>query len=209
MPLLIASNLSCVRGERILFENLCFSLSEGEVVYLQGENGSGKSSLLRILSGLVRPNDGNLMYKGKALDINQHQLAQDLIYVSHKPSINGTMTAVENIQFWTVLQGIQITQSDIDNVLMALGLAGCEDIPISQLSAGQQRRVALSKLWFKTDAKIWILDEPYTALDYGSIETLNDYISNFVKNEGAVVLTSHQAPSIVGPLTHLTLEYQF
>lgn len=209
MPLLIASNLSCVKGERVLFEKLSFSLSSGEVVYLQGENGSGKSSLLQILSGLARPNEGKLIYKGQPLDTNQHQLAQDLVYVSHKSSINGALTAVENIQFWTNLQGIQVAQNDIDNVLMSLGLAGLEDIPISQLSAGQQRRVALAKLWFKADAKIWILDEPYTALDFRAIETLNGRINDFVKNEGAVVLTSHQAPNIAGPVANFTLEYHF
>ncbi|MDM7861956.1 cytochrome c biogenesis heme-transporting ATPase CcmA [Alteromonas sp. ASW11-36] len=195
-----AVNLSCVRRDRVLFEQQSFTLNAGELTYLLGENGAGKTSLLRILIGFVEPAAGQVLYGGSAITHSdvRRKFNAELIYIGHKSAVDPHASAFENSRFWCAQHGVSVTQELIYSVLATLGLVGLEDIPCGQLSAGQNRRVALARLWFKATAKVWVLDEPFTALDVKGIELLERHIEAFLARGGSVILTSHQ------PLSHLT-----
>ena len=200
MPSLQAVDVSCVRRDRLLFSNVNVSLNAGDLIYLSGPNGAGKTSLLRILVGFVMPSSGDVTFNQRSTQetSTQRELNQSLIYIGHKSAVNPHASAIENSQFWCEQQGIEVNQNLIFKVLTKLGLVGLEDIPCGQLSAGQNRRVALARLWFKTSAKIWVLDEPFTALDVSGIRLIEEKISSFLSSGGSVLMTSHQ------PLTHIT-----
>lgn len=205
---LAADNLTCIKRDRVLFTDLSFCLSPGQLIYLRGPNGAGKTSLLRILTGLSAPESGQLMLNEEALDKVRDRFNQQLIYVGHKAGINGALTAMENLRFWCAQHSTDFIAQQAYDVLARLGLVGLEDVPVRMLSAGQQRRVALSRLWLK-QATYWILDEPFTALDTDGIELLETHMREHVANQGAIITTSHQPLSKqAGPFTELVLEYR-
>nr|WP_252736159.1 cytochrome c biogenesis heme-transporting ATPase CcmA [Aestuariibacter sp. A3R04] len=200
-----ASHLSCIKKDRILFDGLSLQLREGELMYLRGPNGAGKTSLLRILSGLSQPSHGCVNWRGKPLDL---QWYREMVYVGHKPGMSDTLTAIENLRFWCCQHAVAVRDAHILDVLSVLGLVGVEDIPCRLLSAGQQRRVALAKLWLKP-ATVWLLDEPFTALDVDGVSQLEAVMCQHVKAGGAILTTSHQPLSTsAGPLTFFDLEYR-
>ena len=197
---LCASGLTCIKRDRVLFDDFSLNLNAGELVYLRGPNGAGKTSLLRILTGLSSPEHGDVTFDGVNINSNPSLYYKNLIYLGHKSALNGALSAIDNLRFWLAQHGIQnkdLTQaSNIDNTIYRalenLGLVGLEDVPVRFLSAGQQRRVALSRLWLKP-AAVWILDEPFTALD-----------------RGMIITTSHQAlSSEAGTHRCVDLEYRF
>lgn len=203
--MLEARHLSCIKKDRVLFDGLSLQLRESELMYLRGPNGAGKTSLLRILSGLAQPASGDVTWRGKPLDLPWYR---EMIYVGHKSGVNGTLTALENLRFWCCQHGVNVSDAHILDVLSVLELVGLEDMPCRMLSAGQQRRVALAKLWLKP-ATVWLLDEPFTALDVGGVLQLEQVMCQHVKAGGAILATSHQPLSAVaGPLTFFDLEYQ-
>lgn len=204
--LLDANNITCCKSDRVLFQHLDLSLDVGDILHLQGPNGAGKTSLLRILVGLSQPQDGQVTFDG--LPITQSDdFARQLIYIGHKPALNPALTAIENLTHWARMHGVNV-QQDIWQVLSNLGLAGLEDIPVSQLSAGQQRRVALARLWIKP-AKLWVLDEPFTALDVSAIKLLQHKMQQHAEQGGAVILTSHQAVDMNYSIRVHVMEYQW
>lgn len=209
MSLLAANNLTCIKRDRILFEDLSLQFNCGEVVYIKGPNGAGKTSLLRILAGLSAPSEGSLFYNDSPLNKNWEAYTSVLTYVGHKLGLNFTLDALDNSRFWTVQQGLKISDDTIYDVLFTLGLAGLEDVPVGLLSAGQQRRVALARLWFKQSCSILILDEPFTALDSGGITLLSCKIESVVKAGGCAILTSHQYPEYFKRMREVELEYRF
>lgn len=194
----------------MLFDNLCVEMSPGKLIYLTGQNGAGKTSLLRILVGFVLPASGEVRYNG--LDINDSHarrvLNRDLVYVGHKSALDPHASAIENSRFWCAQQGIDVSDDAIYSTLAQLGLVGLEELPCGQLSAGQNRRVALARLWFKDDAKIWILDEPFTALDVAGIALVERTIDSFLRKGGSVLMTSHQALSHLQEWHSVELEYR-
>lgn len=203
---LVASELSCIKRDRVLFEGLSFSLQSGQLVYLRGPNGAGKTSLLRILCGLSQPESGTITWHAKSLGQDWYR---DLIYVGHKAGVNGAMTAIENLTYWCRQHDVSVSTAALYDVLAELGLLGMEDVPCRTLSAGQQRRVALSRLWLKP-AQVWILDEPFTALDVKGVAQLEDKMKTHVEAGGAVLTTSHQALSErAGHVSYFDLEYRF
>ncbi len=165
--MLHAERLTCIVDDRPLFAALTLSLAAGELLQIAGDNGAGKTSLLRILCGLARPESGVVSWQGQPLAKVRESFHRQLLWLGHKPGVNAALTADENLRFFFPASRLQQRES----ALAAVGLAGYEDLPLSQLSAGQQRRVALTRLWL-TDAPLWILDEPFTALDATAIETL-------------------------------------
>ncbi|MBO1254165.1 cytochrome c biogenesis heme-transporting ATPase CcmA [Alteromonas sp. 5E99-2] len=209
MHLISANQLTCIKRDRVLFENLNLDVTQGEIVHVVGENGAGKTSLLRILVGLALPSNGEIYVQGNPLTENPEMLHKILVFIGHKSSINGQLTAVENTLFWLKQQGIEGNSDEIERVLSQLGLAGVDDIPVNALSAGQQRRVALSRLWLKPNAKLWVLDEPFTALDKSGIDVINQRIHSFVEQGGTVVLTSHQPLRLHEKIRKFAMEYRF
>lgn len=209
MPVLVAQGLMCRKQDRILFQDVNFELRAGELVYLRGPNGAGKTSFLRILTGLSRPEKGDVIYAGMRIQTDPQSYYQQLLYVGHKAGLNLAFTALENLTYWAAQHQVACTQDDIYTVLGLLGLTGVEDVPVRGLSAGQTRRVALARLWLKP-AKVWILDEPFTALDVDAIALLERKMAQHVSAGGAILTTSHQALSNhAGAYREVYMEYQF
>ncbi|MCW0137407.1 cytochrome c biogenesis heme-transporting ATPase CcmA [Escherichia coli] len=186
MGMLEARELLCERDERTLFSGLSFTLNAGEWVQITGSNGAGKTTLLRLLTGLSRPDAGDVLWQGQPLHQVRDSYHQNLLWIGHQPGIKTRLTALENLHFYH-------RDGDTAQCLEALaqaGLAGFEDIPVNQLSAGQQRRVALARLWL-TRATLWILDEPFTAIDVNGVDRLTQRMAQHTE-QGIVILTTHQ-----------------
>ena len=208
LTVLSVTNLSVVKRDRLLFENLNFAVERGTLLYVKGQNGAGKTSLLRVLAGIVESDSGEVYFCQQNIKDCRENYHQHLVYFGHKLGINLTLSAQENLAFWCKQHQVTITVDTIFCTLAKLNLVGLEDIPVANLSAGQQRRVALARFWFKQDAKLWILDEPFTALDTQGIELLSKQITQFLGTGGSVVMTSHQALRLDYPTDELTLEYR-
>ena len=189
-------NLACTRGYRELFTGLNFNLQPGQVLRVEGENGSGKTSLLRILAGLAQPEDGQVLWQGRAIKDPDARYFQNLIYLGHRPGIKFELTPVENLCMSRALFGHR-SENGIEEALYQIGLYGFEEIVSGNLSAGQKRRVALAQLLL-TQARIWILDEPYTSLDVAAISFLETLFKQHVQNGGILLITSHQPVQVEG-----------
>ncbi|CAI0699395.1 cytochrome c biogenesis heme-transporting ATPase CcmA [Serratia entomophila] len=188
--MLEAKSLSCVRDERTLFSALSFSVHPGEIVQVEGPNGAGKTSLLRILAGLARPDAGEVQWRGRNTLRDRASYHQELLFLGHQPGINAMLTPFENLQFYQAARRTADRQA-IWRALELVGLVGYEDLPVAQLSAGQQRRVALSRLWL-CDSPLWILDEPLTAIDKQGVAELISLFEQHAQQGGMVLLTTHQ-----------------
>lgn len=189
--MLEARELLCERDERTLFSGLSFTLNAGEWVQITGSNGAGKTTLLRLLTGLSRPDAGEVLWQGQPLHQVRDSYHQNLLWIGHQPGIKTRLTALENLHFYH-------RDGDTAPCLEALaqaGLAGFEDIPVNQLSAGQQRRVALARLWL-TRATLWILDEPFTAIDVNGVDRLTQRMAQHTEQGGIVILTTHQSLNV-------------
>jgi heme exporter protein A len=205
--LLEAKQLTSVRGERTLFSGLNLTVPAGELWQIEGPNGAGKSSLLRILAGLLPPQTGSVYFNEQTITSNLEHYYQHLLFIGHKAGIKPELTAIENLEFYAAVQGITLHEPPYD-ILAQLGLVGLEDVPAQRLSAGQQRRIALARLWLSA-APLWILDEPFTALDVEGIALLHERFANHLQAGGAIILTSHQ--ELITPLyavNTLRLRYQ-
>ncbi|MBN7826327.1 cytochrome c biogenesis heme-transporting ATPase CcmA [Bowmanella dokdonensis] len=206
MSQLCVNNLACIKRDRLLFDAVCFSLQAGDILHLQGPNGAGKTSLLRILVGLSEPQSGSVQWHGAPISQDRAAYHRQLIYFGHKPGVNLALSARENLRYWCDLQGVA-QPLDIYSLLDSLGLVGLEDLPASQLSAGQQRRIGLARLWLKS-ARLWVLDEPFTALDRHAVTLLKQRMQMHLGEGGMIVLTSHQSLEWAGQLKTLHLEYR-
>lgn len=184
-------NLQCTRGDRTLFTDLNFSLNEGEILHVKGVNGSGKTSLLRIMAGLMLAANGEIRWLGKNIRKLREEYQKDLFYLGHLPGIKADLTALENLRVNNALSGNTISEDEAWNALGHIGLKGREDLPARVLSQGQQRRVALARM-LVSKAKIWILDEPFTALDVKAVDMLQNVLSTHLENQGMIILTTHQ-----------------
>ena len=204
--MLQVSNLECVRGDHRLFAGLNFNLQAGELIHLRGSNGSGKTSLLRTICGLMLPANGEVLWKGENIRKLSDEYFQQLLYLGHLGAIKGELSAFENLQLAFQLSGIAKSQDEINTALAQLGLAGREDLPTKVLSQGQKRRVALARLML-TDAVLWVLDEPFTALDVAAVDFLKQLVVRHVQNSGMVILTTHQEVEIdTAMVRHISLD---
>ncbi|XQW84442.1 cytochrome c biogenesis heme-transporting ATPase CcmA [Thalassotalea piscium] len=205
--LITAKQLTCIREERILFEDLSFSINPGEIVQVEGPNGAGKTSLLRILAGLSTPYEGDVFFKAQNITKHKDAFNQQLLYLGHLPGVKDQMTAQENLAFNLALHGIDTQQAEA--TLAKVDLLGFEDALASHLSAGQHRRIALAKLW-QSSAAVWILDEPFTAIDKVGVAKLEQLFVEHARRGGCVILTTHQDLSLASSLYRkITLEYRF
>ncbi|MBE8166857.1 MAG: cytochrome c biogenesis heme-transporting ATPase CcmA [Shewanella sp.] len=194
IPLLSADKLTCIREERILFDELSFGINSGDIVQIEGPNGAGKTSLLRILTGLSRPYEGQVLFHGTSITQCNEEYHQDLLYLGHKASVKPELTAEENLHVSLTLSGH--TNFDTRDILSNVNLTGFEDALAGHLSAGQHRRTSLARLWH-THAKIWILDEPFTAIDKKGVEQLEQLFLTHVARGGCVIFTSHQDLGVI------------
>jgi len=185
-----ALNLSCVRDERTLFSGLSFTIEPGDMVQIEGQNGAGKTSLLRILAGLSSPDSGEVRWKGENTRRQRDEFHQALLFLGHQPGIKSVLTAYENLAFYQSVDGEKNSDA-LYQALEHVGLLGYEDVMVAQMSAGQQRRVALARLWL-TRAPLWILDEPLTAIDKQGVATLIELFELHASRGGMVLLTTHQ-----------------
>jgi len=188
-PLLEAVALACERDLRMLFEHLELRLAGGDMVQISGPNGSGKTSLLRLLAGLMQPTAGEVRLNGKPLNEQRTELARNLVWIGHAAGIKDVLTPEENLSWLSALHH-PATREAILQALAAVGLKGFEDVPCHTLSAGQQRRVALARLYLD-GPPLWILDEPFTALDKQGVAQLEEHLARHCEQGGMVVLTTH------------------
>lgn len=206
--LLSAKELTCIREERILFDQLSFNIHAGDIVQIEGPNGAGKTSLLRILAGLSRPYSGNVLYLDEDINHARDEFNADLLYLGHLPGVKSELTAEENLRFNLQISGY--TQFETTPILAQVNLTGFEEALTGHLSAGQHRRTALARLWH-TNCKIWIVDEPFTAIDKKGVEELEQLFLEHANSGGCVIMTTHQDMSIITDqrLRKIRLDYQF
>jgi len=183
-------SISCTRGYRDLFTDLDFELCPGQVLRVEGKNGSGKTSLLRIMAGLAQPLEGEVLWQGRKIQHVESNYLEKLLFLGHRAAIKYELTPLENLCMAKSLHGSK-AKNGIEEALYQVGLFGFEDIPCGQLSAGQKRRVALAQL-FLTRASCWVLDEPYTSLDVVAVAMLENLFTRHINNGGMLVITSHQ-----------------
>lgn len=193
--MLSAQGLSCLRGSRLLFNNVGFELNAGGLLYVLGENGSGKSSLLRMLCGLLTPEEGAVFWNGKKIKEDAESYLSNLTYLGHLNGLKEDLTALENLQTNARMAGIEASEQAAMAALTAIGIARCAFLPARVLSQGQKRRVALAGLWL-ANTKLWILDEPFAALDVASVEVLAARLGAHIAEGGMAILTTHQDVSV-------------
>ena len=186
--------LGCARDDRTLFRNLSVKLSPGELLQIEGANGSGKTTLLRVLAGLSGDYLGKIIWKDKKLSSVYADFRLSTFYFGHKPAVKAELTPVENIAWRASLRNEPYSQQQVLAALQQVSLNGYEDTPCGQLSAGQHRRVALADL-FASQSSLWILDEPFTAIDFHGVAWLETLLASHVASGGMVIITSHQSLS--------------
>jgi heme exporter protein A len=193
--MLHVSQLSCARGERLLFSNISFSLAPGEWMHVQGGNGAGKTSLLRQLVGLAPREAGEITWQGQSPASAEYR--QDCLYLGHHAAVKEDLSPFENLQLAAALDGFPQGNGKLLNALQRLGLRGRENLPVRVLSAGQKRRTLLARLLTRP-ARLWVLDEAFNALDVAAVNLLGELIAEHLSNGGMAVLTSHQPLPVPG-----------
>jgi heme exporter protein A len=204
--MLEAASLECVRGQRRLFHHLSFELGPGQMLWVLGPNGSGKTSLLRVLCGLLRPEVGKVCWKGEDVRSSADSFHADLLYLGHAPAVKEDLSGLENVRFGLAQTGVGVTAHEAQAALSEFGLAGREGLLARALSLGQRRRVGLARLALGAAKALWILDEPFTALDTQAIELVHSHLTRHVGRGGSVVFTSHHEVRFEGlPVQRLQL----
>jgi heme exporter protein A len=195
--MLSVAQLTCQRGERILFSDLSFDLPEGQWLHVAGANGAGKTTLLRTLAGLAEPAVGTVRWNGRVAREDREAFNSALLYLGHQGALKEELTPLENLELGLGMEGLAIPPDKARDALQRFGLAGREHLPVRVLSAGQRRRVLLCRLLLRP-ASLWILDEPFTALDSHATATLLVLLETHVASGGSVVLTSHHGLTLSG-----------
>ncbi|MBK9160345.1 MAG: cytochrome c biogenesis heme-transporting ATPase CcmA [Nitrosomonadales bacterium] len=191
------SNLACSRGDHRLFSGLSFTLHPGQIMQVQGANGSGKTSLLRTLCGFMTPDEGDIVWDGENIrELDEDYYAQ-MLYLGHLNAIKDELSALENLHISAGLSGIELDEREVITALRRMGLRGREMLPTKVLSQGQRRRVALARL-LVSDARLWVLDEPLAALDVGAVSLIQELIAEHLTGHGMVIFTTHQPLQVAG-----------
>ncbi len=189
-PILRADDLACVRGDMVLFENLSFELSQGRCLHVIGANGSGKTSLLRIICGLNSAENGHVIYDGTLLGRSETARAE-MAYIGHKDGLKNELTAIENLRFQQRLEGLS-DENHLDDCLAQLKILRCADLPAQSLSFGQRRRLAFARLLL-SPKRVWVLDEPFTGIDTQGRSLIESICVQHLESDGAIIMTHHQS----------------
>lgn len=192
-PALQARGLACERGGRRLFEGVDFTLSEGQALWLAGGNGSGKTSMLRLLAGLGLPAEGEVLWRGRQVRELREDFHRQLLYCGHAAGIKDDLAAWENVACSAALSGHRISRAQAEAALERAGLDGVAALPSHALSQGQRRRVSLARLYLEPLPTLLLLDEPFTALDARAVLELGGRIAAHLDNGGIAAYTTHQA----------------
>jgi heme exporter protein A len=193
--MLEARALTCVRGDKKLFADLTFQVGPGECLHVRGENGVGKTSLLRLLTGLSKPEAGEVLWKDQSISVDPKVFHRELLFLGHRDALKEDLSALENLQMYAALDNVQLPLDSALAALVRFGLRGRENLPVHYLSAGQKRRVLMARMSTRR-ASLWILDEPFNALDVHAVAELQGLIAEHTAAGGLAVLTSHQAVSL-------------
>jgi heme exporter protein A len=187
--MLETSALACERGGLRLFSDLGLSVAPGGLLRVRGANGSGKTTLLRTLAGLTRPSAGAVRWRGEPIGDEYHS---EMLYIGHAPGMKDELTVLENLSFSAHLAGLDVSESKIGNALQQLGISRLAGLPARYLSQGQRKRAALARLALSASVPLWLLDEPFAALDDEAIIGVSALCATHLAAGGMVVLTSHQ-----------------
>ena len=198
-----ARGLAGQRGERALFEQLELALEPGAVVWLRGRNGRGKTSLLRLLAGLATPMAGEVRVEGVPQRQSGPAGRRSWLYIGHQNALKDDLTSIEALRFLARTRGDRPSDQALSDALQRLGVRGSRHAPVRTLSQGQRRRVALARLALSMHAALWLLDEPFDALDADGIAALNGLLAEHAAQGGATLLTSHQSPSLRDPVPRI------
>ncbi len=190
--MLQARQIECTRGNRRLFHDLSFRLEAKQALRVGGENGSGKTSLLRMLAGLSPPQAGEILWDDTRIAALGEDYRRDLLFLGHANAIKDDLTPVENLRSALLLAGHAVGEPALREALVRQGLASVVDLPTRLLSQGQKRRVALARLGFCTDKPLWVLDEPFAALDAAAVAQVATAVTAYLRGGGMVVFTTHQ-----------------
>jgi len=199
--MLEAIDLECVRGDRTLFRGVSFTLRGGEMLRIVGANGTGKTSLLRMVCGLLMPAAGKILWNGVRIDELEDEFHADLAYVGHLNAIKDELNAVENVLIAGRLAGLSPSLPDVTGALREFGLGGYENLPCKLLSQGQKRRVALARLRLSAPRFLWVLDEPFTALDTAGVDLTRSMIEEHLAGGSIALLTTHQEVDVAATST--------
>jgi heme exporter protein A len=194
--MLEALDLECTRGERVLFSGLALRIEPGTLLRVAGANGAGKTSLLRMLCGLLAPTHGEIRWRGTAIRTLREEYWSALAYVGHLNGVKDDLTATENLRASAGIAGLDADEGKLRGALDAVGLAGFEDSLARFLSQGQKRRIALARLFLSGGMPLWILDEPFTALDARGVAALSALVARHLADGNIVVFTTHQEVSV-------------
>jgi heme exporter protein A len=201
--MLEASDLECTRGDRVLFSGLALRVDAGTLLRVAGANGTGKTSLMRLLCGLLQPTGGEVRWRGEAIRSLKEEYWRSLVYIGHLNGVKDDLTALENLLASAAIAGLDADAASARAALDAVGLSGFEDSLARFLSQGQRRRVALARLYLSGGVPLWILDEPFTALDARGVASLSALVARHLAGGNPVVLTTHQEVPIEAARTEV------
>jgi len=188
-----AAGLDCERGGRTLFRGVSFSLAPRELLRIAGPNGSGKTSLLRILCGLLAPTQGEVRWRGTPIRALREEYTRELAYIGHASALKDDLTPFENLDISCRLAGLEASREALLGALRAFAVP---DLPVRKLSQGQRRRAALARLLLSERVPLWLLDEPFAALDAAAASYADEVIARHLQAGGSVVYTTHQQAAL-------------
>lgn len=204
-PGLVLESVACTRGGRTLFEGLDLTLSAGQWLQVRGANGAGKTSLLRLVSGLLPPSAGEVRWRGEPVADQRDRWCRERLYLGHEAALKDDLDPLENLQSASLLAGWPASRAEARAALTDAGLRGCERTPVRRLSQGQRRRCGLARLLLSRSTPLWVLDEPFNALDADACRWLAERLGEHLQRGGLLVLTSHQSVPLPPPARELQL----